>query len=561
MVAAVQQPSIRDVAKTLYPVLRNELISRGIKIDYTVYGFVSPDGVLQNSIYQDDGKWVETTQTPDIYLPAAMERVVKSTKRFIIIIGGRGSGKSISVGDICIGDVRDNGSKIYCLREYQSSIRNSVHSLLKNEAERLDMDGFGVAQHAITYNDKDAFEFAGLNRNVSSIKSAYGFKRYWCEESQSISSESLRELTPTARAKPNKGLPRHSDVAAEMEKDSDVSIIFVANMGSTEDPFSKRFINPFWEHIERDGYYEDDLHLIVRMNYTDNPWFAESGLDEERRWDYENLPRALYDHIWLGKPNDSIDSALVMAEWFDACIDAHIRLGWTIQGKKIAAHDPSDKGPDSKGYVARHGPLVYSIEEKLDGDVNEGGHWAADLALQQGVDAYMWDGDGMGAGLAEQNSKAFNGKKTVLSVFRGSEGVDFPDTIYKAATRAAVQDQRNNSNSFKNKRAQYYFDLRDRIYRTYRWVIHGEYADRDECISFSSDIDLLPKLRAEVCRMPIKPNGSGLNELYSKPDMKTKFKVASPNLADPLMMTMRTKMINTQGPAYIPKPIRAIGRR
>ena len=146
--------------------------------------------------------------------------------------------------------------------------------------------------------------------------------------------------------------------------------------------------------------------------------------------------------------------------------------------------------------------------------MNEGGHWAAGLAIQDGVDAYSWEGDGMGAGLAEQNAKDLEGKKIDLSVFVSGSGPDFPDALYKPALASPVANQRTNKQTFKNKRSQYSWELRDRIYRTYRAVIHGEYADPDECISFSSELPLLSKIREEVCRIPIKPNGSGLNERY-----------------------------------------------
>jgi phage terminase large subunit len=527
-----------------------------------VYGLVDPKTKkLAKSLCWQDGAYAETDKEPDVYLPLYMERVINTKARFIVLFGGRGSAKSISVGDYALVQAKDHKTKVYCLREYQASIRNSVHSLLKNEISRLELSGFDVTQRSIYCNNEDAFEFAGLLRNVDSIKSSYGFGLFWVEESQNTSEESLRALTPTARAAPNKGLPRLPEEVEEEDLGADVSMIFVANRGSTEDPFDKRFIAPFISEIEKDGYYEDDLHLVIRVNYDDNPWFEESGLEAERQWDHANLPRALYDHIWLGAPNDSVDSALIMAEWFDACIDAHKRLGFAPRGQKIASHDPSDLGPDTKGYAARHGPVVYDIQEKSDGDVNEGGHWAAGIAIQQGVDAFSWDCDGMGVGLAEQNSKDFHGKNIRLSMFRGSEGVDNPDAVYKPASRAPVQNQLTNDNAFKNKRAQYYFALRDRVYRTYRWVIHGEYADPDECISFDSEIELLPKLRAEVCRMPIKPNGSGLNELYTKAEMKNKFKIASPNLADSVMMTMRTQGTLPKKEPYIPKPIKPIGGR
>lgn len=523
----------------------------------TCVGLVCPHKGLTHAVKKVDGKWVETQDTPDCYLPAITERILTSLKRFIIVIGGRGSAKSVSVGDICLIDVRDKGAKTYCLREYQSSIKNSVHSLLKDEATRLEFDGFEVQQNAIRFRGHEAFEFAGLARNVDSIKSAHGFKRFWMEESQYISAMSLRALTPTARQKPNKGLP--GDIG-EVIVESGVSMVFVANPASSQDPFSQRFIVPYQDALERDGYYEDDLHLIVVMNYTDNPWFAESGLEAERRWDYDHLPRALYDHIWLGKFNDSVDNALITAEWFDACIDAHKVLGFAPRGVRVAAHDPSDKGADSKGYAMRHGSVVLDIEEKTDGDVNEGGHWAADIAISQKVDFFAWDGDGMGAGLAEQMGKDFHGKKVQLAVFRGSENPDNPDAMYSPAIGISIQDQKSNIDAFRNKRAQYYFSLRDRIYRTYRAVVHKEYHDPDTLISFANDIPLLSKLRSEVCRLPIKPNINGRNELYTKEYMKTKLKIPSPNLADPVMMCMRYQPVKAVE-VVIPKPIKTIGRR
>lgn len=525
----------------------------------TVVGIVHPKDGHTHSIVRDGIEWVETQEDPHVYLPAKLECVLTSTKRFIIVIGGRGSGKSVGVADICLIDAKDNGAKTYCLREYQSSIRNSIHSLLKEEIERLEFTGFEVQDNGIKRNGTDAFQFAGLARNVDSIKSAHGFKRFQVEESQFISTDSLKALTPTARKKPMKGKPTEMEEVVE-DPSSNVSMIFIANPGSSEDPFSKRFITPFKAALDRDGYYEDDLHLIVVMNYEDNPWYHLSGLEDERNWDYENLDRALYDHIWLGAFNDSVESALIKAEWFDACIDAHKKLGFAPTGARIASHDPSDLGPDSKGFAVRHGSVLTDLQEKLDGNVNEGGHWAAGEAIKSQVDEFSWDGDGMGIALTEQFSKDFEGKPTTLSVFRGSESPDYPDAVYAPAMASPVAQQKTNRDVFRNKRAQYYFELRDRAYRTYRAVELGEYHDPARLISFDSSIEILHRLRAELCRMPIKPNGNGLFELYTKEEMKSKFKMASPNLADSVMILMRQVAVS-RPKAVIPKPIRPMGRR
>lgn len=529
----------------------------------TVVGFVCPDKGFTHALSNKSGKWKSSKSQPDIYLPAKLERVLTSTKRFIVLIGGRGSAKSISAADICLVDAKDNKAKTYFLREFQSSIKNSVHSLLKDEIIRLEFKGFDTQATSIKYQDQDSFEFAGLSRNIASIKSSHGFKRYSVEEAQFLSAESLKELTPTARNKPNKGLPlsvKELRVKQESSELENVSMMFIANPQSAEDPLSKRFIVPFQEELDRDGYYEDELHLIVVINYTDNPWYKESGLEQERMWAYNNLDRSLYDHIWLGKYNDSIEGSIIRAEWFDACIDAHKKLGFEPSGAKIASHDVSDTGPDTKGYAFRHGSVFLDIQEKIDGDGNEGGHWAAGLANSQGADYFTWDCDGMGALLNEQMSKDFKDKTIKVVMFKGSETPDNPDSIYNPAMKSPVANQLKIKDAVKNKRAQYYTELRDRVYRTYLAVVKGEYHDPDTLISFDSSIVLLSKLRAELCRMPIKDNGAGKIELYTKQEMKNKFSFPSPNLADSVMMNMRfirPEIIQN----VIPKPIRSMGRR
>jgi len=529
----------------------------------TAVGLVCPIAGHTHTLSNKDGSWHVTQDEPDLYLAAKLEPALTSKKRYIIIYGGRGSAKSIGGHDICLIDAKDNGTKTYCLREYQSSIESSVYSLIKAEIERLDFNGFEVLNNAIRTNGADVFRFAGLSRNISSIKSSHGFGRYIVEEAEFLSNESIEKFTPTGRNKARKGLPLTESELAELtdsDELSNVSMMFILNPQSSEDPVCKRFIVPFQAELDANGIYEDDTHLVIKINYTDNPWFAESGLEIDRQWWFENASRSLYDHIWLGHYNDSIENSIIKAEWFDACIDAHIKLGFEHQGAKIAAHDPSDTGPDSKGYAMRHGVVFLRIEEKVDGDGNEGGHWAAGLAQQDGVSYFTWDCDGMGALLNEQMSNDFKQSNVTLAQFKGSETADNPDAVFEPTDKHPIQGQLKTKDAVKNKRAQYYAELRRRCYNTYLAVTKGKYTDPDTLISFSSDIELLSKLKSELCRMPIKPNGAGKIELYTKDVMKTKFKFPSPNLADSVMMSMRYTPPNNR-PVVRPEPIRAIGIR
>lgn len=504
-------------------------------LDSTIYGLFEAGSEPKHvkSIQLTKSGWIETKEKHTATLPIACERILKSDRRFLIMIGGRGSAKSRSIAKMIVCQMNDHGKRIGCFREFQNSIKDSVYSLLLSQVEEVGFKGFSKTESSIKKDSAEAV-FKGLARNPDSIKSMDGFNLFWTEEAQTVSEKSLKELTPTMR---------HGQ------------LLFSANPASSEDPFSKRFITPFLTHLERDGFYEDDLHTIVVMNWKDNPWFPES-LDLERKWDYENLPRGLYEHIWEGKFNDSVPNGLIDSEWFDACIDAHEKLGLKPRGAVKVTHDPSDLGGDPKALCHRHGNIILQVTEKTDGDVNEGADWAAAYAHDVKADAFDWDIGGMGAGLKRDLAECFVGTSIIVTPFNGSESPDNPDAIYDPVISPNIKQQKTNGDVFKNKRAQYYASLRDRIYKTYRAVIHGEMQSPDDIISFSSEITDLQKLRSELCRMPIKPNGRGLFELYTKPEMRSKFKLPSPNLADALMMSERqTYVVQTQ--AVMPQAIQS----
>lgn len=508
----------------------------------TVVGIVDPIKGHTHSLTLFKGQWTLTQKEPEAYIAAKLEPVLKSFKRYIIVIGGRGSSKSVGIHDIGLIDAMDNGAKTYCLREYQASMKNSVHSLLKEEIDRLEFKGFDTQQNTIKYKESEVFEFAGLARNVDSIKSAHGFKRFIVEEAQFISEDSLEKLTPTARKKPQKGLP--STEAQESTVD-DVSMIFIANPHSSADPFSQRFIVPFQDELDKNGFYEDDLHLIVVMNYEDNPWFEQSGLEAERQYDYKNKERNLYDHIWRGKHNDSVANSIIKAEWFDACVDAHkipnLKERFKPHGAKIASHDPADGGNDAKSFAMRHGSIVTHVREYKAGEIDEGCDWATGLAIQLGANVFRWDGDGMGTGLKRQVSTAFAGTNITYEMFRGSlsgSGQDRADEIYTPVDDISDKSPSKYSDTFLNNRSQHYISLADRCYNTYKCVIKGEYIDPDLMISFDSEgIENIGALKSEICRIPRIPNSKGLIQIMGKQQMK-KLGIKSPNMSDGVMMLM-----------------------
>ncbi|MEE8233704.1 MAG: PBSX family phage terminase large subunit [Gammaproteobacteria bacterium] len=450
-------------------------------------------------------------QFPRKFLP-----VLTSKKRVIVLVGGRGSAKSTSVGQFLLSLIKGEGSDILCGREFQTSIEDSVHKLVLSIIDRLGIGGVTSTDKKIDFDNGGKIRYKGFARNSSAVRSAEGYKRSWIEEAQYLSDESIKDLTPTIRVPGSQ-------------------LIFTANLMASTDPFSLRFIMPFWKELKRDGFYEDDMHLIIMMNWRDNPWFPE-GMEMERQWDLKHRSRAEYDHIWEGQFNDTVEGSIIKAEWFDAAIDAHIKLGFEPKGFKIVSHDPSDTGPDAKGLYYRHGSVIMDVMEKSDGDVNEGCDWATEYAIQVGADMFTWDCDGLGVTLKRQVTQALGDKNISINMFKGSMAPINPKEIYQPDSRLVPGQARSNDQTFKNRRAQYYTRLRDRFYATYLAVEKGTYLNPDDMISVSSSIQCMAQFRSEICRIPKKNNPNGLIQIMTKEEMKRLHRIESPNLADSAMM-------------------------
>jgi phage terminase large subunit len=451
-------------------------------------------------------------------IPEKLLPFLEKPKRFKIAYGGRGGAKSQTFADMLLMKAQVEQAKVGCFREMQNSIEDSVHSLLKEEIDRLTLQGFVVQKADIEHQDGGIFKFKGLARNPDAIKSMHGFKYFWVEEAHAISKDSLEKLTPTTRIEGSE-------------------IWFSLNPQSSEDPMSQRFLVPYWDELEKNGYYEDDLHLIIKINWRDNPWFPEV-LNQERLWDFEHKSRAEYDHIWEGHFNDQVDNSIILPEWFDAAVDAHKKIGFKPRGLKVVSHDPSDLGGDAKGLVYRHGVVVLEAKDIETGDVNEGCDQATQYALDIKADWFVWDGDGLGVSLRRQVSQSL--PKMDLLMFKGSEEPDNPTRIYEPL-EGDPHNRKANKDTFRNKRAQYYWNLRDRFYKTYLAVNKRESFDSEELISISSGISNLTKLRSEVCRVPLIDNLSGRIQIMNKAQMRTKHKIASPNIGDALMMSLAPK--------------------
>src|SRR5690606_258339 len=163
-----------------------------------------------------------------------------------------------------------------CCREFQNSIADSVHSLLKTTIEQHKLPDFTIYDKSIV-NKKTGYDFIfrGLHNNVQSIKSIDGMTEAWVEEAQTVTENSLEVLTPTVR------LPGSQ-------------IFYTFNRLRDKDPIYKRLV------IEgRPGTLVINVNYDVAIKYG---WMADHQIAEMED-DKKNRPE-IYKHKWLGEPSN-----------------------------------------------------------------------------------------------------------------------------------------------------------------------------------------------------------------------------------------------------------------
>ena len=484
-----------------------------------------------------------------IEYPEKLYPILSTPKRMKGAIGGRGSAKTTSIADYVLA-LTMSGQVGCCGREFQNSINDSVHSTLCDEIDRLKLPGFEILATEIRHASGGRIFYRGLSRNVESLKSL-NCHWLWVEEAETLSDETIKILTASMRLS-----------AAEKAKRKELGlpldppeIILTMNRGKRGDPVSKKFLARAEKSLRSTGHYEDDRMMFTQINFDEIPkkWFEESGLEVERADDEANMSKAEYRSKWYGEYWDEVEDAIIEQDWFDACIDAHEKLSFGPVGHEAVAFDPSDVGNDPEALAHSHGNIILqAMMSDLKG-VEKCTEWACGYAKEKGVDAFTWDADGLGAGITYHVGDLLKDSGIKFQQFKGSHEVDRPKDVYQELrTSQNVDKQKLMKDVFRNQRSQHYFLLRDRIKKTYRAVVHNETIDSSELISFSSNITHLEQLRTELCSIPRKYIPGGELRVLSKPEM-LKLKIASPNIADCVMMLQKPIDIEERKPIKLNK--------
>lgn len=431
--------------------------------------------------------------TLDLTFPEKFKSLFQPEWRYCVFYGGRGSGKSFNIARALVLKAYTQSVRVLCCREIQNSIQDSVITMLSDQIEMLGLQAFfDVQKTQIVGKNGSRFTFSGLRSNITSIKSMTGINYVWVEEAESVTKESWDVLIPTIR-----------------EDGSQIYVSF--NPKNILDNTYQRFIvNP------------PERCSAVKVNWQDNPYFPaelQEDMQQMRNRDYD-----LYLHVYEGEPLADSEQAIIKQLWIDAAVDAHIKLGFEAEGRKVVGLDVADEGKDSNALCFAHGSVVMDTQTWDKGDVIYTADRAHQYAQDVRADQVVYDSIGVGAGVKARFART--ARVQAIGFNAGSE------VMHK---EAEYEVGKKNKDMFSNIKAQAWWAVRDRFFKTYRAVNFGDKYTSDELISLSSKIKYIEYLKAELTRPRIDYDNNGRVKVESKKDLM-KRGIPSPNRADALIM-------------------------
>ena len=434
--------------------------------------------------------------------------------RYYVYHGGRCGLKSWAFAQAAIMRGTSEKLNILCCREIQKSIRESVHALLSDTIARLGlMDQWEIQNDRILCRTTGSkINFIGLHNNTHNLKSYEGTDICWVEEAQAVTDKSWDDLDPTIR-----------------KDGAEIWISF-----NPEDELDPTYVR-FCVNRRKNS-------IVVKTSWRDAEeygWFPKDLKEQMLQMRDENYKK--YLHVWEGEPNSNYEDAIIQPEWVEASVDAHIKLNWDVCGAKIASFDPSDSEMgDPRAWAMRHGFLLKDLKQWINRDIAESIPYAYRMSYDLDCEQMVYDGDGLGAAMKIGLDKNEAEYKLKAIPFHGGMKPDEPDAPYPPynPNKPPPERVKLNKDTFRNKRAQYYWFLRDRLENTYNAITKNIWVDPEKCISISSEIDPedYKQLRRELTRVRLKKGAnSSMKTLESKKDMKAAG-MKSPNLADAVMM-------------------------
>lgn len=270
---------------------------------------------------------------------------------------------------------------------------------------------------------------------------------------------------------------------------------------------------------------------VFVMDWRDHPAKDQAWYDDRKaRAIEEGLQHILAQEVDRDYAS-AVQGVIIAREWVQAAVDAHKKLGIEETGEWCSALDVADDGPDTNAQATRKGIVLKDLEEWGSRDVAQTARRAVATAAKYKKVALQYDCIGVGAGVKAEANNLKDDNRMPHGIkfipWNAGAGVLNPDK------RVIPKDKESplNKDFYTNLKAQGWWELRGRFYRTFRAVTEGAEYDPDTLISLDGSLKNLRKLEKELCQVTAS-KGAKLKLVVDKTPEGTR----SPNLADAVMM-------------------------
>lgn len=231
--------------------------------------------------------------------------------RYKVLYGGRGSSKSWSFARALLTLGRRRKLFIVCAREFQSSIKESVHKLVADQVAAMNWDSFyTIKESEIVGANGTKFVFVGVRNNVQSIKSYEAIDIFALFEANLVSKDSWDTILPTVRRDAPFG---PFDLGSEIWCEFNPSL-------DTDETYVRFVLDPPPDCVS------------IELNWSDNPFFPDI-LKEQKDEAYRRDPDDART-IWGGKTRKTLKGAVFAKEIDTALSEGRIAREWRVDRTK-----------------------------------------------------------------------------------------------------------------------------------------------------------------------------------------------------------------------------------
>lgn len=316
------------------------------------------------------------------------------------------------------------------------------------------------------------------------------------------------------------------DIEAALGDNTNVSIDISSVNGTNNVFYRKRMSGEVWypDQVPTKGA----LRIFI-FDWSENPFKTREWYNQRRaKAEREGLLHIFMQEVERNY-NASVDRLIIRPEWVEAAIDAHKVLSIRAEGERIAGQDVADEGGDKNAWAGRHG-VILRHAESFGGEAGDAARVAIPLCIEWGSNELYYDSIGVGAGF-----------KTEINTMMLQDLIPRTLLVMPWSAAASVMDpdeniilgdpqSPTNFDQYENLKAQSWFRLRSRFYKTFRAVRHGDKYDHGELISIDSTIPRLHEIKNELSQAQYKTSKNGKTMVDKKPKG-----ASSPNLADAIV--------------------------